>query len=440
MTDKTLPTLSAATEIADTTLLLVRKSGDTSDKKIAASVLLDFFETNFSSIIPDESVTYAKMQHVSATDKILGRITAGAGDVEEITFTDQAQQLCDDTSFSAMRTTLGLGTGNSPHFSALLLNSSTNFLIFDTNDPSGFNGTITKDFFTAARTFTFPDEDGKFLLDSQVGTMAYATETDYYTTGEVDTLLAGAGDVDGPGSATDNTLARFDGSTGKIIQGSGVTVDDSNNVAGMASLTLTNTGLHILDTNASHDLIIAPGSDLSADRTLTLTTGDADRTLTINSNTTLGGGSHSGTNTGDQTSVTGNAGTATALQNARTIGGVSFDGTANIVPQTIQSVNEATDTTCFPLFITASGTQSLQPMNNTNLTFNSNTGNLGSTTYNKITFTAPASGATLTIADGVTLTAPTTTNVLVISGTAKLSVGTSTPTSPATGDLWVDTN
>lgn len=38
----------------------------------------------------------------------------------------------------------------------------------------------------------------------------------------------------------------------------------------------------------------------------------------------------SGTNTGDQTSVSGNAGTATALQNPRTINGTSFDGTANI--------------------------------------------------------------------------------------------------------------
>lgn len=37
-----------------------------------------------------------------------------------------------------------------------------------------------------------------------------------------------------------------------------------------------------------------------------------------------------GTNSGDQTTITGNAGTATALQNARTIGGISFDGTANI--------------------------------------------------------------------------------------------------------------
>jgi hypothetical protein len=37
-----------------------------------------------------------------------------------------------------------------------------------------------------------------------------------------------------------------------------------------------------------------------------------------------------GTNTGDQTSVSGNAGTATKLATARTINGVSFDGTANI--------------------------------------------------------------------------------------------------------------
>lgn len=61
-------------------------------------------------------------------------------------------------------------------------------------------------------------------------------------------------------------------------------------------LTFPNTGLHILDTNASHDLIVAPGSNLTADRTLTIVTGDADRTLTI-----AGAASVDGTNTGDQT-------------------------------------------------------------------------------------------------------------------------------------------
>lgn len=43
---------------------------------------------------------------------------------------------------------------------------------------------------------------------------------------------AGAGDVVGPGSSTDNTLARYDGTTGKIIQGSGVSVTDNNEISG----------------------------------------------------------------------------------------------------------------------------------------------------------------------------------------------------------------
>lgn len=46
-------------------------------------------------------------------------------------------------------------------------------------------------------------------------------------------------------------------------------------------LTLQNTGLHILDTDASHDLTIKPGSNLTADRILTLTTGDAARKLSL---------------------------------------------------------------------------------------------------------------------------------------------------------------
>jgi hypothetical protein len=37
-----------------------------------------------AATIADEAVTYAKMQHVSATSKVLGRITSGAGDVEEL--------------------------------------------------------------------------------------------------------------------------------------------------------------------------------------------------------------------------------------------------------------------------------------------------------------------------------------------------------------------
>jgi hypothetical protein len=72
----------------------------------------------------------------------------------------------------------------------------------------------------------------------------------------------GSGDVVGPASSVANHVALFDGTTGKLLKDSGLTL--------------------------------------------------------------------AGTNTGDQTSVSGNAGTATALATARTIDGVSFNGTANI--------------------------------------------------------------------------------------------------------------
>lgn len=47
--------------------------------------------------------------------------------------------------------------------------------------------------------------------------------------------------------------------------------------------TIPNEGLHLLESGASptHDLIIKPGSELSADRILTLTTGDVARTITL---------------------------------------------------------------------------------------------------------------------------------------------------------------
>ena len=45
------------------------------------------------------------------------------------------------------------------------------------------------------------------------------------------------GDVVGPASATDNAIARFDGTTGKLIQNSVAIVDDSGNVSGVPTIT-----------------------------------------------------------------------------------------------------------------------------------------------------------------------------------------------------------
>ena len=47
---------------------------------------------------------------------------------------------------------------------------------------------------------------------------------------------AAAADASGPGSSTDNAIARFDGTGGKTLQNSSVLIDDSNNLTGAASV------------------------------------------------------------------------------------------------------------------------------------------------------------------------------------------------------------
>ena len=56
------------------------------------------------------TVTYDKLQNVSATDRLLGRTSAGAGSVEEIACTAAGRALLDDANAAAQRATLGLGT------------------------------------------------------------------------------------------------------------------------------------------------------------------------------------------------------------------------------------------------------------------------------------------------------------------------------------------
>lgn len=66
--------------------------------------------------IADSNVTYAKIQNVSATDRLLGRSSAGAGVVEEITCTAFGRSLIDDADAAAGRTTLGAAPAASPTF------------------------------------------------------------------------------------------------------------------------------------------------------------------------------------------------------------------------------------------------------------------------------------------------------------------------------------
>ena len=91
-------------------------------------------------------------------------------------------------------------------------------------------------------------------------------------------------------------------------------------------------------------------------------------------------------------------GSAATLTTARNIGGVSFDGSANIdlpgvntggnqntsgtaaIATTISVGDESSDTTCFPVFTTAAS-GNLAPKTGSNITFNSSSGALSATTF-----------------------------------------------------------
>ena len=97
---------------------------------------------------------------------------------------------------------------------------------------------------------------------------------------------AGTGDVVGPASATDNAIVRFDSTTGKLVQNSGVTIDDSNNLSTPGTLTTGSgggvTGSITLSGATSGSLVISPNASTAQAVTVTTaaqTVGAATLTL-----------------------------------------------------------------------------------------------------------------------------------------------------------------
>lgn len=104
----------------------------------------------------------------------------------------------------------------------------------------------------------FKDDAGtEFNLTAASGGVEFVdlldVPTDY--TGEAGKLVAvnatedglefisdSAGDVNGPSSATDNALPRFDGTGGKTLQNSGVVVEDDNGIHGYKAKRNAQTG------------------------------------------------------------------------------------------------------------------------------------------------------------------------------------------------------
>tara|TARA_R100000234_G_scaffold107529_1_gene78651 strand:- start:6307 stop:8607 length:2301 start_codon:yes stop_codon:yes gene_type:complete len=151
--------------------------------------------------IADEAVTYAKMQHVSATNRVLGRDTAGAGDVEEISPASLRTMLNVADGATANTGTVTSVTGTSPIASsggttpAISISAATTSAA---GSMSSADKTKLDGIATSANNYTHPavnhipagGSSGQVLKYSSDGTAAWGTDNDT-TYSAVSTSAAG---------------------------------------------------------------------------------------------------------------------------------------------------------------------------------------------------------------------------------------------------------
>ena len=161
------------------TVALARLSDASTSAKGIASFSSDNFDVSSGAVtIKDQGVALAEIVNVTATDKILGRSSSGAGTIEEISCTSAGRALLDDANASAQRTTLGLAIGSdvqafdsdtaktdvTQSFTAPQRNALTvdNDGSFDLNAANNFKCTPSGNF---TLTFTnIPDGQSGFIL------------------------------------------------------------------------------------------------------------------------------------------------------------------------------------------------------------------------------------------------------------------------------------
>jgi hypothetical protein len=234
--------------------------------------------------------------NVSATDKLLGRSTAGAGSVEEITLTSAGRALLDDADAAAQRTTLGLGTAAlsaSGDFETAGAVSTHAALTSSVHGISSFGATLVDDADASAARTTL----GLGTISTQASDSVSITGGS--VTGITDLAIADGGTGASTASvARGNLLPNYSGNGSKVLAlNSGGTdvewvtqsqvftagvanaFEHANSISDSITVASGNNRLYIGDTTFSGTLTIE-GKLVSIDGPFNLT-GTADITGTL---------------------------------------------------------------------------------------------------------------------------------------------------------------
>jgi len=332
--------------------------------------------------IDNDAVTYAKIQNVSATDRLLGRSTAGAGDVEEIVCTAAGRALLDDVSASDQRTTLGLGTlatqsgtfsgsssgsntGDQNIFQTIAVSGQSNVVADSATDTltlaAGTGVSLTTNATTDTITITNSSPDQTVALTAGTGISTSGTYPNFTITNndlgssqnifknvavsgqstvvadsnnDTLTLVAGTNVTITTDATTDTITIASSGGGG----GGGVSDGDYGDITVSGTGTIWNIDAGVVSTTELGGDITAAGkallddADASAQRT---TLGLGTISTQAASNVSITGGTINGTTVGATTPATG---TFTSLSDS---GNLTFTGTGNRITGDFSNATQA---------------------------------------------------------------------------------------------------
>lgn len=267
--------------------------------------------------LADETALEALLDTLPNLTSIQGRtVTLADAGADALWGWDDSANAYQNLSATDARVALGLATGDSPQFTAVNIGAATDTTItrvsagviavegvtilttatgqpLDADLTSWAGVTRAAGFDTFAATPSSANLAALVTGETGTGALVFATSPTLVTpalgtpasgvltnaTGlPVATGISGLGAgvatfLATPSSANLASAVTGETGTGALVFGTSPTIT--------TDITIPNTGLHLLDTDASHDLIVAPGSNLTADRTLTVTTGDTNIALDL---------------------------------------------------------------------------------------------------------------------------------------------------------------